>query len=111
MSSEFSIGDITLKVSPEQMFQASDGILTKINSVIGMLDTISSTMNKTSSYWCGRVGECERKHFENENTNTEVIINNFKIYAEKLKNMASNYIETESSASDSAQELPTDIFD
>lgn len=111
MDNTMTIGDVVLKVSPEQMFQTSSEIIKKASNVETMLEGVYSKIEKTSSYWQGSVGDLERKKMSSEKQNVAEIVHNINLYADKLKNMASNYADAESNAKTAAEELPTDIFD
>lgn len=111
ISGETSFGTIELQVTPEQMTQTASGIMNKISEVQGLFEEISEKMRRTTAYWEGDVGNNERKTYEGNQDDIDLMIKNLKNYVLELKLMAMNYTLTETAVTQISEALPSNILE
>lgn len=105
-----SFGDIMLTVTPQQMYAAASTIESKVKQSQKALDKLVSTVKGTSSYWDGDVSKAERERFDRQNENFQKLISNLNNYVSELRLITQIYEIGESSVSEAANALPTDIL-
>lgn len=105
-----SFGDITLTVSPGEMYSTASGIEDKIKKAKKSFESLIKKTQSTSSYWQGDVAEAERKRFENENENFQKLIINLQNYVEELRKITAIYEVSEALSTDHANSLESNII-
>lgn len=108
--SQYFSGTISIEVAPEQLYDTADTILREISTIRTQFENISQCIKNTSSYWEGQVSDRRRKQYEGKSTDIENMISNLNNYVVELKTIASNYVETENKATETANELPTNVL-
>ena len=107
---ETSFGDVTLKVTPDKMYQVANDIETKVKKTQKLFENMMNTISKTSTYWDGTVADQERGNFSKENEKFSALIVNLNNYAAELKAITAIYEITEEQQKIISQSLPTDIL-
>jgi WXG100 family type VII secretion target len=108
--SNFFAGEVSIEVAPDKLYNTADEILKEINTVHSEFENISNRIEHTSSYWEGEVSDERREHYKSMYKNVGDMISNLNNYVQELRIMASNYIETETKATEEANSLPTNIL-
>lgn len=103
-------GSITIEVTPEELFNASEELIIDANRLKQRIERLKSVINGTSSYWNGEVSDMERSIYRNRYSDALIMIEKIKNYASELKTIAQNYSDTESTITESIQELPSNIL-
>lgn len=106
-----SFGSVTLKVTPEKMYNTASSINAKIDKTKNYFAEITDIMKNTASYWEGSLGTAERKNLSKEQENINNIISNLSVYVTELRQITANYAEAEEEITDSASGLPSNILD
>ena len=105
-----SFGNITLTVSPGEMYSTASGIEEKIKNAKGCFEFLIKRVQATSAYWQGDVAEAERSRFENENENFQNLISNLQNYVEELRKITAIYEVSEAISTNHANSLESNIF-
>lgn len=103
-------GSITIEVTPEELFNASEELINEANRLKQRIERLKSVINGTSSYWDGDVSVFERRTYQNIYSDALNMIEKINNYASELKTIAQNYSDTESTITESVQELPSNIL-
>ena len=98
-----SLGNITLTVSPHEMYSVASGIEGKIKDSRASFEALIQKTNSTSSYWEGDAGESERKRFEK-------LISNLTNYVSELRAITAIYENSESLTVEYANSLESGIL-
>lgn len=105
-----SLGNITLTVSPHEMYSVASDIEGKIKDSRASFEALIQKTNSTSSYWEGDAGESERKRFENQNENFQKLISNLTNYVSELRAITAIYENSESLTVEYANSLESGIL-
>ncbi len=105
-----SFGDISLKVSPKEMYQIASSIETKIQGAKTLAEEIKTIINDTSNFWEGSVAETERKYFSEEFKNFDIVTSSLAGYVSELRQITYIYESSEDSLTEYAQTLPSNIL-
>lgn len=103
-------GQVTLKVTPEQLFTKATETKDNISKLTDTFDTISEIIENTKSYWIGEAGDLHRKLYTDENDKIQEMFARLKEHPADLEQIANNYIGVEKKVAAIAQELPGDII-
>lgn len=105
-----SFGDISLKVSPKEMYQTASGIEAKIQRAKNIAEEINRIVKDTSSFWEGSAAQTERNYFSEEFKNFDIVTSNLTGYVSELRQITYIYESSEDSLSEYAQTLPSNIL-
>lgn len=103
-------GMITIEVTPEQLFSASDKLINDASDIKREFESIKGIISSTSSYWQGAVSDGERKYYDSRYDDIVEMIERINNYASELKMIAQNYSDSEKMSTEEAQSLPTNVL-
>ena len=106
----YLFGTITIEVTPEELFRASDNLSKDTVTINRQFDRIKSLVNNMAFYWEGAVSEKERNSYEKKYSEIVKMIEKINNYATELKLIAQNYSDTEIAATEDSQDLPSNVL-
>lgn len=101
---------VAIEVAPEQLIATAEKMESKISSVRGKFDEMTSTMNGTKNYWEGKVSNSRNTRFTGDAEQMREMLSLLNSYVSKLKVIAENYINTEDKNETTAEALPVNII-
>lgn len=105
-----SIGNYTLRVSPEVLQAKAGEITSKISALQNLCDELFNKVDRSSSYWKGDASDTFRKNFKKKKSDVEKMIKAVKSYADDLNSIASVYTGVEKINVQIAEALASDII-
>lgn len=103
-------GQVTLKVTPEQLRTKAQETKSNIAKLTNSFDTISNIIANTKNYWIGEAGDLHRKLYTDEKEHIQEMFARLNEHPVDLEQIALNYIGVEAKVEALAQELPGDII-
>lgn len=99
-----------IKVTPAELKNQSDQVLSDIKSIEKHWRNIETIIKGTKHYWEGEASNTHLRIYKDIEDDVNKVIDRLKENPVKLQTMAGVYEETESSAVSASSELPTDVF-
>lgn len=103
-------GDIMIQVDPEQLFAASEEVLSTVRNLRGRFDSLNSRVKGMKNYWEGSVSNIRQKRHTRSQTQMDEMLNTLTQYAQELKQIAANYTDTESANTEASASLQSGIL-
>ncbi|MBR0308479.1 MAG: WXG100 family type VII secretion target [Mogibacterium sp.] len=101
---------MVIKVTPAELKNQSNQVLTDIKAIEKHWKNIESLVKGTKNYWEGDASNTHIRIYRDVKDDVDKILKRLKENPVKLQQMAGVYEETEGMAENTANELPTDLF-
>lgn len=102
---------ITLKVDPEQLKRTADEVTGMIQSLQTDLESLQTTVSRTSYYWQGQAADEYRKNFAAQKDDNDEMLERLRKYPTMLLQMAGFYNEAEKNNVDQTVQLLDNYID
>lgn len=103
-------GNITIEVTPNQLYTASSEVLKTVSTLRGRFDSLNSRVKGMKNYWEGNVSDRRQMTHAKSEQQMEEMLKILTQYAQELKQIASNYADTESQNTEASASLPSGIL-
>lgn len=102
--------ELTVRISTEQLADASRDIEKKINDLKSAFEEMTSAMNRTNGYWLGEAGEAHRRAYRQMQPHQEEVLKRLREQAADLAQIAGIWEEAEREVKDTDLALPDDVI-
>ncbi len=102
--------DLSFLAEPEALYSAAEQIRFKVQNIKNRFDEIEKIVKATDMYWVGEAGDMYRKRYAEYKPDLEEAFNRLSEYVCDLQQIAEKYIESDNSAQEMAEILPSDII-
>ena len=104
------MSNFVIKVSTEQMQQASDTVDSKLSTMKNAFEALDNTVDSTKSYWQGEGAEHYRSAYKQSRSSIEEVLARLKEEVTDLRKMAGIYTAAENTNKAQAAALPSDVI-
>ena len=102
--------NVTVKISTEQLAQASGDIAGKVNALKAAFGAMTEAMNRTDSYWLGEAGEAHRNAYRKMQPHQQEAVKRPEEQSQHLAKIAGVWEETEQQIKELNVNLPDDVI-
>ena len=102
--------NVTVKISTEQLAQASGDIAGKVNALKAAFEAMTEAMNRTDSYWLGEAGEAHRSAYRKMQPHQQEALKRLEEQSQDLAKIAGVWEETEQQIKELNVNLPDDVI-
>ena len=104
-------GDVLIKVKPEVLVEKSHDVSADIRKMASCFENLERIINRTSYYWIGEAGDMHRKLYQEQKENVDEMMRRLKEHPQDLLTIAQNYVQTETSVEEIANQLSGDVIE
>lgn len=105
-----SFDDLSFLAEPKALYSAAEQIRFKVQNIKNRFDEIEKIVKATDMYWVGEAGDKYRKRYVEYKPNLDEAFNRLNEYVSDLQQIAEKYIESDNSAREMSEILPSDII-
>lgn len=103
-------GGVHIRVNPAELNQKAQSVSRSISNMERQFEQLETIINRTNSYWIGEAGNMHRQIYQNQKPKVEEMMKRLKEHPSDLALIAQNYMDTESSVTSIAADLPGDVI-